>query len=69
MCIAKRTDEYVEYSGKTIEPFDIDCNGSNSEFAYQFSWHRWYQQSCTTSETAKLYKNIEVFYFEDFMFV
>ena len=67
MCIAKRTNEYVEYSGKTIEPFDIDCAGPNSEFAYQFSWHRWYQHSCTTSKTAKLYKNIEVFYFEDFI--
>ena len=67
MCVAKRTNEYTEYSKKSIEPFDIDCNGLESEFAYQFRWHRWYQQTCLHSESSMLYKNIEIFYFEDFI--
>ena len=67
MCVAKRTNEYVQYSRKTIEPFEIDCNGPESEFAYQFRWHKWYQQTCLTCKNSTLYKNIEVFYFEDFI--
>jgi hypothetical protein len=65
--IGKRTGifNYLDKNRQlpTIEPFAIDCNSSDSEFALQYQWHKWY---CQSHDLTKPYSRIETFYLEDF---
>jgi hypothetical protein len=66
--IGKRTGifNYFDktYQVPSIEPFAINCNSSNSEFALQYQWHKWYSQS---HDLTKPYSRIETLYLEDFV--
>jgi hypothetical protein len=66
--IGKRTGVFNyfdnNYQAPSIEPFTIDCNQSDSEFALQYQWHKWYNQS---HDLTKPYSRIETLYLEDFV--
>jgi len=63
-CIGKRTNEYEKYSNKHIMPFNLPCQGSDSEFVYQYEWHKWYFDSCKNIE---MLNEVKTLFFEDFV--
>jgi hypothetical protein len=66
--IGKRTGVFnyfdKTYQAPSIKPFEIDCNSSESEFALQYQWHKWY---CQSHDLTKPYSRIETLYLEDFV--
>lgn len=63
-CVGKRTNEYENYSNKQITPFILPCHGSESEFVYQYEWHKWYFNSCKNTE---IFGEVKTLFFEDFV--
>lgn len=66
--IGKRTQVFHLYDNNTalpkIEPFEIECQDSESEFQKQYRWHKWYVQSHNLDQP---YHRVETFYLEDFV--
>jgi hypothetical protein len=62
MLVGKRTNQWSTYPNKVIPRFRVECNGKESEFAHQYSWHKNYIQSCKTLEN---YQQVKLLEFEE----
>lgn len=62
MLLGKRTQQWGTYPETHIQQFAVDCDGVESEFAHQYSWHKNYIKSCTTLQ---YFSEVKHMYFED----
>lgn len=62
--VGDHTGEWDGYSGKSIEPIMIDCEGPQSRLYLRYMFHRWYWES---HDLSRPWSRVEYFYFEDFV--
>tara|TARA_R110000868_G_scaffold220168_1_gene471245 strand:- start:126 stop:728 length:603 start_codon:yes stop_codon:yes gene_type:complete len=62
MLVGTKTQQWNSYPNKTISRFRVGCQGTESEFAHQYGWHKNYIQSCNTLQN---YQQVKLLEFEN----